>query len=127
MHALFMLLALAPAEVQPHPCMHYDIPDALIVGQIVRGEMVVAPGQSAGREADFRWYVDANLDVCISGDRDNLDVRAARHIEIWPNYSAHLGQFKGRTVSIRGHFLPTWIPHYHDYPIFAVTTVEVGP
>ncbi len=129
MHAarvLQVLLAFCPSVASAAACLHYDLPDITLQGHVVRGApLTTRATNGSDSQADRSWYFVTTRSLCITGGNNNLPVKATRRFEIWPpggheNFDLHVGH----TVKITGHFLPTYIPHFHSYLIFGVTSVE---
>ena len=119
---LQLLLALCPSAAATARCLHYDVPDVTMQGQIVLG----ASNFGKGSGTEHHWYLVTTHSFCLTGGSNNLPVQAANRFEIWPPGGANFDRYVGNTVKIGGRFLPTYIPHFHSYPIFAVTSVEAN-
>ncbi len=125
MKLLSALLVLAPIAASAGTCLHYDLPNVAFEGLITRGELQVAPGKGDGSDDDYRWYIDPSESICVSGDANNLSIVVAKHVLVWPGAHMHIGKYAGSTVKATGYFMPTWIPHFHAYPIFAVESIHI--
>lgn len=117
---LRLLLALCPSAAATAGCLHYDVPNVTMQGQIVRS----ASSFDKGSSTEHPWYLVTTHSFCVAGGSGNLPIQSADRFEIWPPDGVNLDSYVGHTVKIAGHFLPTYIPHFHSYPIFAVTSVE---
>jgi len=125
MHVTRILLAVltfspAPATAE---CLHYDLSDVTLQGQVIRG----APSKASttkGSSPQDSWYFVTSQPICIAGDKDNQSVAATHRFKIWPSGRETFDSYAGRTAQISGHFFPTYIPHFHSYLIFEVTSIQ---
>jgi len=117
---LQVVLEFSPAAATAE-CLHYDLPDVTLQGQIIRGASSTATKSSSPQHS---WYFAISQPICIAGDKDNQSVAATRRFEIWPATRETFDSYAGRTVQVSGHFFPTYIPHFHSYLIFEVTSVQ---
>ena len=120
------LLALLPFPAAHAKCLHFDIPDVTLRGRIERGELQLAPEfrNRDLQESDYRWSMRVDAPICLS-EKGNEPVGSFNRFEIFPGDSgtAQFAHMDGQTVEVTGHFLPTWIPHYHEFPIFVATSI----
>jgi len=109
------------AADQSGACLHYGRPHVSLEGRITNVKSV----NSAGTP-DNHWYIDTMAPVCVSADDHlgDLGVPNTRHIEFFPPHIGNLGALDGQYVRLTGEFMHTYIPHYHAYPIFQVSSME---
>jgi len=119
---LQVVLAFSSAAATAE-CLHYDLPDVTLRGQVIRG----APSTTSTTKSSSpqqSWYFVTSQPICIAGDKDNQSVAATHRFAIWPSGSETFDSYAGRPVQISGHFLPTYIPHFHSYLIFEVNSIQ---
>jgi len=109
------------ATDQSGACLHYGRPHVSIEGRITNVKSVNSVGTP-----DDHWYIDTVAPVCVSADDHfhDLEVPNTRHIEFFPPHIGNLGALDGQYVRLTGEFMHTYIPHYHAYPIFQVSSME---
>jgi hypothetical protein len=95
-------------------CMHYELPTIELVGRVTR---VAWPANRPVGEQNYSWYFEPEEPLCIAAGPDalgNVPVQRARRFEILPPPSGQsLTPFLGRSVLLKGTFVPTQIPHFH--------------
>jgi len=117
-----VLIIGLPSVAVSATCLHYDVPDIVLQGHIYPYE----PPASSSVTAVHVGYFVASHSICLDGDEGNLaakDVRRFSYVLASGNHQ-DIAAYKGQLVSVTGHFLPTYIPHYHPTPIFVVVSVQ---
>jgi len=103
-------------------CLHYDVPDIVLQGHIYSYE---PPSSSSSSTVHVGYFVTTRP-ICLRGDENNLaakDVRRFSYVMASGNHQ-DIASYKRQLVAVTGHFLPTYIPHYHPVPIFVVVSVQ---
>jgi hypothetical protein len=126
LRTLTILLGSLPVAAIADECFHFDIPNFTLQGRVSRGERQTAAGHETKDDRGYHWYLKFTTPVCVAGEGSET-VESALQTELWPRGDSwFLGSLDGRTVRVTGHFLPTDVPHYHAYLIFASESLEVA-
>jgi hypothetical protein len=125
LRALMALLSSMPVAAYADECFHFDTPNSTLNGRITRGERQTAAGHETNEDRDFHWYLQFAKPICVAGKGSDM-VSGALQAELWlSGDTSPLGSLDGRVVRVTGHFLPTYVPHYHAYLIFIADSVDV--
>ena len=130
MHArlLWLVVLLISAPALARDCLHYGLPDFLVEGRLSRGEATET--SMNGQESAHKWYLETSEPFCLSAVVGSSDTPrdCVRRFEVWPTEGeAPLREHQDRLVVISGHFLPSEIPHYHEYLIFSASAIQAAP
>jgi hypothetical protein len=115
-----------PVTAVADECLHFDVPNFTLEGRLVRGERQAANGRKTNDGQNYRWYLKFTKPICVSGE-GNDTVEGALQTELWARGGGSpLESVDGQIVRATGHFLPTYIPHYHVNLIFTAESLEVA-
>jgi hypothetical protein len=119
---LVLLLFSVPTAGALAACLHYDVPDVALHVRIYPYQ----PSSSSSASTVRVGYVVTAHPICLRGDAGNLPVKSVSRFSYVMATGNHqdLAAYQDQSVAVIGHFLPTYIPHYHPVPIFVVTLVK---